>query len=362
MGKEDMNCIPRHLVSLVEDFDCWNMYPWGEYMWVKFYQRTVNVAAKHREFHLVKKKQNPNYYPTYNLYGFPLSFKIWILETYPNSKKWWSKKDNVLPRALAWSNVAKFGKNDYNGLLGPSTCSRHVVDNPIVACAGTGIHNPATNNDSRDSNHNDVNTGLSCSANDHMSNSSGPDIHLAKVVVACIEHDKGDGDGHIDIPTAIDNDVNLAKSISVNDLMPNDVYEGNVVSAKEGRLDVLIQVVCDGKGIDKADGIDFLQRDCSVAKPNDHPTADIGVKPLLVESNKSEYVNVVTDDYKPCLARIVFAGGQKKRRRSLYQTNNVLRSVTEDKKSLAMALESPFGQQPPTTLVPPKIYNKECKL
>ncbi|GJU71290.1 phospholipase-like protein, partial [Tanacetum coccineum] len=116
MGKEDRNCIPRHLVSLVEDFDCWNMYPWGEYMWVKFYQRTVNVAAKHREFHLVKKKQNPNYYPTYNLYGFPLSFKIWIFETYPNSRKWWSKKDNVLPRALAWSNVAKFGKNDYNGL------------------------------------------------------------------------------------------------------------------------------------------------------------------------------------------------------------------------------------------------------
>ncbi|GJW42339.1 phospholipase-like protein [Tanacetum coccineum] len=121
MGKEDRNCIPRHLVSLVEDFDCWNMYPWGEYMWVKFYQRTVNVAAKHREFHLVKKKQNPNYYPTYNLYGFPLSFKIWILETYPNSRKWWSKKDNVLPRALAWSNVAKFGKNDYNGLLGPDS-------------------------------------------------------------------------------------------------------------------------------------------------------------------------------------------------------------------------------------------------
>ncbi|GKE15174.1 hypothetical protein Tco_1422751 [Tanacetum coccineum] len=32
-------------------------------------------CAKHREFHLVKKKKNPNYYPTYNLYGFPLSFK-----------------------------------------------------------------------------------------------------------------------------------------------------------------------------------------------------------------------------------------------------------------------------------------------
>ncbi|GKD60110.1 hypothetical protein Tco_1297619, partial [Tanacetum coccineum] len=39
---------------------------------------------------------------------------IWILESYPNNRKWWSKKDNVLPRALAWSNDTKFEKNDYN--------------------------------------------------------------------------------------------------------------------------------------------------------------------------------------------------------------------------------------------------------
>ncbi|GJT04695.1 phospholipase-like protein [Tanacetum coccineum] len=46
---------------------------------------------------------------------------IWILESYPNNKKWWSKKDNVLPRALAWSNVTKFEKNDYNRLFGPDS-------------------------------------------------------------------------------------------------------------------------------------------------------------------------------------------------------------------------------------------------
>nr|GFB98056.1 phospholipase-like protein [Tanacetum cinerariifolium] len=28
VGKEDKNCIPRHLVSLVGDVDCWNDYPW----------------------------------------------------------------------------------------------------------------------------------------------------------------------------------------------------------------------------------------------------------------------------------------------------------------------------------------------
>nr|GEV01972.1 hypothetical protein [Tanacetum cinerariifolium] len=48
-----------------------------------------------------------------------LKDKIWILESYPNSRKWWSKNDNVLQRALAWSNVTKFEKNDYNHLFGP---------------------------------------------------------------------------------------------------------------------------------------------------------------------------------------------------------------------------------------------------
>nr|GEY05982.1 hypothetical protein [Tanacetum cinerariifolium] len=286
--------------------------------------KTVNVVAKHKAFHLDKKKQNPNYYPTYNLYGFPLAFKI--LKSYPNSKKWCSKKDNVLPREHG-QMLPSLVKNDYNGLLGSdsylnlklyatpveqqtewfkasieyidglvdldmnvfedaiggdvsnnsfdlndnavsgngnndvllleggdgfvdsvggdknhecnqdqqdkhpslavvlhelralrkeftlvkvddariaklerilndnfipcndrskgnhnamnpglttsanhplSTSSRHVVDNPEVACAGTRIHNPAKNNDSRNSNHNAVDTGLSCSANNHM--------------------------------------------------------------------------------------------------------------------------------------------------------------------------------------------------
>ncbi|GJX03240.1 hypothetical protein Tco_0189156 [Tanacetum coccineum] len=43
------------------------------------------------------------------------------LSSYPNSRKWWSKKDNVLPRVLAWSNVTKFEKNDYNRLFGPDS-------------------------------------------------------------------------------------------------------------------------------------------------------------------------------------------------------------------------------------------------
>ncbi|GJR76400.1 hypothetical protein Tco_0088765 [Tanacetum coccineum] len=75
MGKEDRNCIPRHLVTMVEDLDAWNDYSWGEYMWVKFYERTVNIVDEHRQHHLDEKKKNPNYNATYNLYGFAWAFK-----------------------------------------------------------------------------------------------------------------------------------------------------------------------------------------------------------------------------------------------------------------------------------------------
>ncbi|GJV96187.1 phospholipase-like protein [Tanacetum coccineum] len=82
---------------------------------------TVNIADDNRQHHLDEKKKNPNYNATYNLYGFAWAFKIWILESYPNSKQWWSKKDNVIPRCLAWTNITKFDKSHYNRLFGPDS-------------------------------------------------------------------------------------------------------------------------------------------------------------------------------------------------------------------------------------------------
>ncbi|GJW83060.1 hypothetical protein Tco_0156205 [Tanacetum coccineum] len=86
-SKEDKNCIARHLVTLVENLDAWNDYPWGEYMWSKFYEMTVNIVYEYRQHHLDEEKKNPNYNATYNLYGFAWAFKIWILESYPNGLK-----------------------------------------------------------------------------------------------------------------------------------------------------------------------------------------------------------------------------------------------------------------------------------
>ncbi|GJU14465.1 phospholipase-like protein [Tanacetum coccineum] len=57
MGKEKRNFLTKHIMWLVDDFDAWNDFPWGEYMWDKFYQRTVNVVFKHTEYHLAELKK-----------------------------------------------------------------------------------------------------------------------------------------------------------------------------------------------------------------------------------------------------------------------------------------------------------------
>nr|GEV53507.1 phospholipase-like protein [Tanacetum cinerariifolium]GEW53199.1 phospholipase-like protein [Tanacetum cinerariifolium] len=75
MGKEKRNFLTKHIMWLVDDFDAWNAFPWGEYMWEKFYNRTVIVVSRHTEHHLAQPN-NPNFNATYSLYGFPWAFMI----------------------------------------------------------------------------------------------------------------------------------------------------------------------------------------------------------------------------------------------------------------------------------------------
>ena len=76
MGNEARNCIPNHILTLVEDLDAWNVFPWGEYMWQQFYRRTVNVVDKHKDYHLAKLQEKPKFSALYNIYGFAYAFKV----------------------------------------------------------------------------------------------------------------------------------------------------------------------------------------------------------------------------------------------------------------------------------------------
>ncbi|PWA72527.1 phospholipase-like protein [Artemisia annua] len=119
IGREGRYYIPDHLLKNIEDFDVWNDYPWGEYMWAHFFLRTVNVVPRHNEFEAKKAAPSePKTEHTYNLYGFVWALKIWITESYPNRCHFWTKDPEKIPRAIAWSKIhTKFDKKDYSVLF-----------------------------------------------------------------------------------------------------------------------------------------------------------------------------------------------------------------------------------------------------
>ncbi|GJY58485.1 hypothetical protein Tco_0458377 [Tanacetum coccineum] len=195
-----------------------------------------------------------------------------------------------------------------NDLL--STCSGANILDGEVTGALIRIYKAYGNNDSPNVNHNVANKGLSCSANDPMSTFSSPDMDNGEVVVAGMGIHMADGQN--DIPNTNDNVVN----------------QGIIGSANDPMLDVLIQVACDGMGIDKEDGnhdytysqrepstldvlvqgfdsqknhsgIDVMQHDthvdCSVAKLNDHPTMDIGFMAVPVDEFADDFMDVLND-------------------------------------------------------------------
>ncbi|GJV67306.1 phospholipase-like protein [Tanacetum coccineum] len=434
MGKEDRNCIPRHLVTLVEDLDAWNDYPWGEYMWAKFYERTINVVDEHWQYHLDEKKKNPNYNATYNLYGFAWAFKIWILESYPNSKQWWSKKDNVRPR-LAWTNIIKFDKSHYNHLFGPDSIPivnldltpskkiqawfdssisffNGIVDEDRKGCGDDFVLVSKDNSVDEDCNVcEDASAGLS---KDEIVNDKNNDQLLLE-----------DGDGLFDSEAGCRNseedNENQPANVSIRDLyamikvheerianlerllkekLPNDYaaentkpnmipnHSNDIPSSNDplpicSRPDMHnAEVSCDGMETDKLDQMNDYNCSQPITADNmkfQHEEENLPVKDtplehqpvdelidaqkdttnllpenLKNEINKSKYVNVVKDDYKPPLETIFAANIKSKKKKCGLQKNYVLSSIQERKKRLIMALGSPYDQLGTTTPAPLK--------
>lgn len=44
-------------------------------------------------------------------------FQIWLLESYKNSRNWWIKEGDVIPRGVAWEDGQRFEKTDYDLLF-----------------------------------------------------------------------------------------------------------------------------------------------------------------------------------------------------------------------------------------------------
>ncbi|GJT88898.1 phospholipase-like protein [Tanacetum coccineum] len=383
MGKEKRNFLTKHIMWLVDDFDAWNAFPWGEYMW------------------------------------FAWAFMIWILESYPNSKKWRSKKANMIPRGLAWSKVKFFEKSDYDCLFRPfSNLNVALISSPeemrqawFMACV-------------------DFIKGLA--------DQDGKFLQDDEARVNCIEHNNGmrgdkevgkffqdeeervNGIEHHNVMCGDTEDSNFVEGIDET-ICPKtnqmSVEEGDGVLDSEGdgpsssssqlgndkdasHLDDLMEI--DGENV--KDGYTNSQHHLHLlikaleSKIENH-TLDVVVPPkdddciLCTIKPNGAYDVVEVDNYEDDYMLITIVNAPKEKTTVLEETigvkveekprlgrglgplkvkkkkncqqalrpNYVLRSTQDRKKKLAMALKPPFGQQSTTTPVPKKRKSKIMK-
>ncbi|GJR03886.1 hypothetical protein Tco_0526870 [Tanacetum coccineum] len=119
MGHDLGSAIVDVFLRTVEDLEDWNDFPWGEHMWRELYAAIRNVNSNHKQVHHKALEINPNFVPTYSLYGFVLCFKIWILESSSVTDRWWTKDSEGIPRGCFWSKHFPFQKWEYFGKLFP---------------------------------------------------------------------------------------------------------------------------------------------------------------------------------------------------------------------------------------------------
>ncbi|GJU35471.1 phospholipase-like protein [Tanacetum coccineum] len=311
-------------------------------MWAKFYERTVNIVDEHRQHHLDEKKKTPNYNAIYNLYGFAWAFKIWILESYPNSKQWWSKKDNIIPRCLAWTNITKFDKSHYNRLFGHFDSSipffNGIVDEDCNVCedASAGLSKDEIVNDKLvDEDCNvceDASAGLSkdnavneksVGNNDQLLLEDGDGLFDSEAGCRNSEEDNENQPANVSIrdlyavvkPNMIPNHSDDIPSCSVPDLNSNQTgVDQELGGAANDPMSICsrpdmhnAKVGCDGMAIDKPDqmndyncsqpipaSVDALIQACAYAA--DHPELDLLQHEAHADEFWDDYMSILNDE------------------------------------------------------------------
>lgn len=82
MGQEIRHVMVKEIVTLVDDLDEWNAFPWGEHMWQEFHERNYMLVSKKRSEYMDEyARKGSGYQAVYNLWGFAFALKVslsWI--------------------------------------------------------------------------------------------------------------------------------------------------------------------------------------------------------------------------------------------------------------------------------------------
>ncbi|GJU66188.1 phospholipase-like protein [Tanacetum coccineum] len=108
LGHQMSHNISNEMLTLVEDLsNCWNIFPWGSYIWDHTYPQLRDALNKRQVSHDDKREKGAEI--RYTLTGFVYAFMIWILEVIPATHVYVSKEPmEKIPRAFAWKMILPF--------------------------------------------------------------------------------------------------------------------------------------------------------------------------------------------------------------------------------------------------------------
>ncbi|GJZ75722.1 hypothetical protein Tco_0640187 [Tanacetum coccineum] len=113
MGRLLVNEVDDTLMRLIDSLESWNAFPWCDHIWMHLYDEILNVVSNHKSEHLEGLYKSRNYVPTYTLSSFVWAFKVWILESFERSNRWWNKVAEAIPKGVQYPKKAIFKRSDY---------------------------------------------------------------------------------------------------------------------------------------------------------------------------------------------------------------------------------------------------------
>ncbi|GJX56971.1 phospholipase-like protein [Tanacetum coccineum] len=108
LGHQLSHNVSDDMLKLVEHLsNCWNIFPWGSYIWQYTYSQLRDALHRRKLLHDAKREKGEKI--QYTMTGFVWAFMIWILEAIPATHRYVHKQPTEkIPRALAWESTQPF--------------------------------------------------------------------------------------------------------------------------------------------------------------------------------------------------------------------------------------------------------------
>ncbi|GJX63470.1 phospholipase-like protein [Tanacetum coccineum] len=108
LGHQLSHKVSDDMLKLVEHLsNCWNIFPWGSYIWEYTYSQLRDALHRRKLLHDAKREKGEKI--QYTMTGFVWAFMIWILEAIPATHRYVHKQPTEkIPRALAWESTQPF--------------------------------------------------------------------------------------------------------------------------------------------------------------------------------------------------------------------------------------------------------------